>query len=185
MLFKCFHVTIPTALWGMFIYPPIGAISLEIVPHHCLIPDVMPHEVIHPALQCHVSHEVAVMFTQYLALTPTTLQVDRRPCGINVAEHDRRAFCSGRRLPLLSYGWSACPTWPRRSLWIGDGGLEAHEPLVRTPRAQPAGAAPQRLTRRPRPRKYWPTISMFDGATAMCWVATCTSRKQRSRRLLA
>jgi hypothetical protein len=47
------------------------------------------------------------------------------------------------------------------------------------------GAEPHRLACRPRPRQYWPTISMFDGATTACWMATCTSRKQRSRRLLA
>jgi hypothetical protein len=74
---------------------------MEILQHNRLIPDVMLHDVIHPALRCHFSHEVAVMFTHDLALTPTTLQVERRPCGVNVAEHDRRAFCSSRRSPLV------------------------------------------------------------------------------------
>jgi hypothetical protein len=43
------------------------------------------------------SHYMAVIFTHDLALAPTTLQVDRKPCGVNFAENERRAFCSGRR----------------------------------------------------------------------------------------
>jgi hypothetical protein len=35
---------------------------------------------------------MAVIFTHDLALAPTTLQVERRPCGVNFAENERRAF---------------------------------------------------------------------------------------------
>jgi hypothetical protein len=101
IILKFFHITFPMALRGMFTEPPIGAISLEILQHHRLIPDVMLHDVRHPALRCHFSHEVAVIFTTDLALAPTTLQVDRRPGGVNVAEHERRACCAGRRSPLV------------------------------------------------------------------------------------
>jgi hypothetical protein len=51
IILKCFHITFPTALRGLCTSPPIGAISLEILQHHRLIPEVMRQDVIHHALR--------------------------------------------------------------------------------------------------------------------------------------